>query len=104
MSIKQPSTLSAEQEYSLILLNEWPVHEWQNDFPEAPRLIKDLMMKAKLRYDSLIPLLHLLTPTPVREPIKHLATDGKHLYYSPERMEKAHRLILQTKPAGEYIK
>lgn len=91
MSIKQPSTLSAEQEYSLILLNEWSVHEWQNNFPEAPRLIKDLIMKAKLRHDSLIPLLQLFTPTPVREPIKHLATDGKHLYYSPERIEKAIR-------------
>ncbi len=91
MSKNQPPALSEEQEYDLLLLNEWPVHEWRTDYHEAPVLMKELMTKAKLRYYSLIPLLHLLTPTPVRETIRHLATDGKHLYYSPERVEKALR-------------
>lgn len=70
-------------EHDFTELTEWQEDDWKDTYPEVPGFISDFMVEQKRRFVELIPLLQLLVPTPVREYITHLSTDGEHLYYSP---------------------
>ena len=70
-------------EYELTKVTEWPESEWKKDYPEVAGFISEFLNSEKQMRLELLPLIQLLTPTPVHERIYHLSTDGEHLYYCP---------------------